>query len=62
MEKAIAEAREQLDLQNVKQALRILKPYKKSVATGGQDRLDLVQVFADAYLENGQVEKSVLFN
>ncbi|CAH00901.1 Acl4p [Kluyveromyces lactis] len=58
MEKAIAEAREQLDLQNVKQALRILKPYKKSVATGGQDRLDLVQVFADAYLENGQVEKA----
>ncbi|CDO94002.1 unnamed protein product [Kluyveromyces dobzhanskii CBS 2104] len=58
MEKAIIDAREQLGVQNAKEALKTLKPFRKSLPNAGKEQLELIQVFADAYLENGQVEKA----
>lgn len=58
MDKAIYEARESLGLHNAKDALKVLKPFKKVVNSTENKNLDLIQVFADAYLEDGQVEKA----
>lgn len=52
----IKEAKKALSEHNVKDALKKLKPFKKSLKS--TDNVSLIQVFADAYLDDGQLEKA----
>ncbi|CAL9737138.1 assembly chaperone of RPL4 [Monosporozyma servazzii] len=54
----IAEARTALSENNPSKALKVLKPLKKSLKTENSSNLPLLQVFADSYLENGQLDKT----
>lgn len=56
--KIIAEATEAISENNGKKALKILKPLKKSLETENASNVPLLETFADAYLENGQVDKA----
>lgn len=58
IEACIERAREALHEQNAKEALRILKPFKKSLKTKNGSNVLLLQTFANAYLEDGQLEKA----
>ncbi|QLL31946.1 hypothetical protein HG536_0C01130 [Torulaspora globosa] len=52
----IREAKKALCEHNVKEALQKLKPFKKSLSS--TDNVSLIQAFADAYLDDGQLEKA----
>ncbi|CCC68421.1 hypothetical protein NCAS_0B03370 [Naumovozyma castellii] len=58
LQTAITQAKEALSGNNAKKALKILKPFKKSLKTENSSNPILLETFADAYLENGQVEKA----
>ncbi|CAI4038037.1 hypothetical protein SMKI_04G3760 [Saccharomyces mikatae IFO 1815] len=58
LEVSIKQAKEALDENNAKKALKILKPFKSSLKKENADNVILNEVFADAYLDNGQVEKA----
>lgn len=58
IEAGIRKAKEALHNQNAKEALRILKPFKKSLKSTNEVNVALLQTFADAYLEDGQLEKA----
>lgn len=55
---AINQAKSALAVNNAKEALKILKPYKKSLKTTNSSNVILHQVYADIYLEHGQLEKA----
>lgn len=55
---AIEEARRSLEIHDSKAALKILKPFKKSLKDENESNVILYQVFAEAYLESGQIEKA----
>ncbi|CCF56881.1 hypothetical protein KAFR_0B05850 [Kazachstania africana CBS 2517] len=54
----IKQARLALSENNPKKSLKLLKPYKKSLQAENSTNIALQQVFADSYLENGQLEKA----
>ncbi|QLQ82354.1 hypothetical protein HG537_0H01150 [Torulaspora globosa] len=56
IESCIQEAKKALCEHDVKEALKRLKPLKKSLKS--TDNVSLIQVFADAYLDDGQLEKA----
>ncbi|CAL9731363.1 assembly chaperone of RPL4 [Monosporozyma unispora] len=56
--KTIAEARTALSENSASKALKLLKPLKKSLKTENSSNLPLLEVFAESYLENGQVDKA----
>ncbi|SCW04169.1 LAFE_0H07602g1_1 [Lachancea fermentati] len=58
LESAISRAREALASSKHKEALNILKPYKKSLKNVNSSNVPLHQIYADIYLENGQLEKA----
>ncbi|QHS72368.1 Acl4p SPAR_D03670 [Saccharomyces paradoxus] len=58
LEGTIRQAKEALSENNAKKALKILKPFKSSLKKENADNVILNEVFADAYLDNGQVEKA----
>lgn len=58
VELAIEQARRSLGIHDAKGALKILKPYKKSLKAKNANNVVLYQVFAEAYLEDGQLEKA----
>ncbi|CAI6796669.1 AIF_HP2_G0052210.mRNA.1.CDS.1 [Saccharomyces cerevisiae] len=59
LEATIRQAKEALAENNAKKALQILKPFKSSLKKKNANNVILNEVFADAYLDNGQVEKSL---
>ncbi|CAI4058339.1 Acl4p SKDI_04G3820 [Saccharomyces kudriavzevii IFO 1802] len=61
LESSIKQAKEALAENNAKKALKILKPFKSSLRKTNADNVILNEVFADAYLDNGQVEKAYPF-
>lgn len=54
----IEQARRSLETHDSKAALKILKPYKKSLKNENASNVILYQIFAEAYLENGQLDKA----
>ena len=58
IQQIIHEARHALSENNSKKALKLLKPYKKSLKEENSSNLPLLQIFADSYLENGQLDKA----
>ena len=58
IQQTINEARNALSENNSKKALKLLKPFKKSLKSENSSNLPLLQVFADSYLENGQLDKA----
>lgn len=58
LEATIRQAKEALAENNAKKALKILKPFKSSLKKENASNVILNEVFADAYLDNGQVEKA----
>lgn len=58
IESCIERAKGALEEQNAKEALRILKPFKKSLKSSKESNVQLLQTFASAYLEDGQLEKA----
>lgn len=56
VETCIKEAKKALGEHDVREALRKLKPFKKILKS--TTNVPLIQVFADAYLDNGQLEKA----
>ncbi|CCD26978.1 Acl4p NDAI_0J00860 [Naumovozyma dairenensis CBS 421] len=58
LQTAIEQAKEALSGNNAKKALKILKPFKKSLKSENSSNVILLETFADAYLENGQVDKA----
>lgn len=58
IETIIRQAREALSENDAKKALRTLKPLKKSLNSTNASNVMLHQLFADAYLENGQLDKA----
>lgn len=56
VETCIKEAKKALCEHNAKEALQKLKPFKKSLKN--TDNVRLIQTFADAYLDDGQLEKA----
>ncbi|KAK5780863.1 hypothetical protein RI543_001990 [Arxiozyma heterogenica] len=58
IEQAINEARKAISENNSRKALKLLKPYKKSLTAENSSNLPLLQIFADSYLENGQLDKA----
>ncbi|AET39296.1 Acl4p Ecym_4229 [Eremothecium cymbalariae DBVPG len=47
-----------LSVNDSKEALKILKPFEKSLKTDNSENVQLFQVYADAYLENGQLDQA----
>lgn len=60
LDTAINQAKSALAVNNAKEALKILKPYKKSLKTTNSSNVILHQVYANIYLEHGQLEKASL--
>lgn len=58
LQEAIAVARNCLGENNAQEALKALKPYRKTLKAENSSNLELLQLFADAYLDDGQLEKS----
>ena len=58
LEATIRQAKEALAENNAKKALKILKPFKSSLKKENASNVILNEVFADAYLDNGQVEEA----
>lgn len=58
MEDIIQNAQLALSQNDAKKALKILKPLKKSLKGENENNLELLQIFIDSYLENGQVDKA----
>ncbi|EJS42329.1 YDR161W [Saccharomyces arboricola H-6] len=58
LETTIKQAKEALTENNAKKALKILRPFKSSLKKENANNVILNEVFADAYLDNGQVEKA----
>lgn len=58
LEGTITQAKEALSENNPRKALKILKPFKSSLKNENADNVILNELFADAYLDNGQVEKA----
>lgn len=58
MEQTIQNAKLALSENDAKKALKILKPFKKSLKDENANNLELLQIFIDSYLENGQVDKA----
>ncbi|SCV04583.1 LAMI_0H17304g1_1 [Lachancea mirantina] len=58
LENAITEAKCLLAENNVQEALRRLKPFRKSLKAENSKNVALQQVFAEAYLEAGKVDKA----
>ncbi|SCU94031.1 LADA_0G06128g1_1 [Lachancea dasiensis] len=58
IEISISQAKKYLAENDAKEALKVLKPFKKSLKTSNPPNLELYQIFAESYLENGQVDKA----
>lgn len=58
LDSAITSARIALSENDAKKALKLLKPFKKSLKDENSSNIVLKQLFAESYLENGQVEKA----
>lgn len=58
IEKVIGEARAALSENDTQKALKLLKPFKKGLQNENKINLPLQQLFADVYLEDGQVDKA----
>ncbi|KOH01003.1 Acl4p DI49_0349 [Saccharomyces eubayanus] len=58
LEATIKQAKEALAENNAKKALKILKPFKSSLKKENANNVILNEVYAEAYLDNGQVEKA----
>lgn len=58
MEAVIVQAKEALGENDCKKALKLLKLYKSQVDNGSCSDPELYKVFADAYLEDGQLDKA----
>ncbi|CAI4055519.1 hypothetical protein N7582_000360 [Saccharomyces uvarum] len=58
LESTIKQAKEALVENNAKKALKLLKPFKSSLKKENANSVILHEVFAEAYLDNGQVEKA----
>ena len=58
VEDIIKLAREALAENNAKEALKILKPLKKSLKSTNANNLQLIEAFIEIYLENGGVENA----
>lgn len=54
----VAQAKSFLEENNSKEALKALKPLKKSLKSSNSSNVELHQIFADAYLDDGQLEKA----
>ncbi|SCV00702.1 LAME_0G11452g1_1 [Lachancea meyersii CBS 8951] len=54
----IEEAKRLLGENNADGALRVLKPYRKSLKSTNSSHIELHQAFVEAYLENGQLERA----
>lgn len=54
----VNEAQSALTENNPKKALKLLKPLKKSLKAENSTNIPLLQVFAESYLENGQLDKA----
>lgn len=57
-EEVIKNARNALNENDAKKALKLLKPYKKSLKHENSSNINLKQIYAEAYLENSQLEKA----
>lgn len=55
---AVTEARRLLEIHDSKAALKTLKPFKKSLKEENSSNVILHQLFAEAYLEGGQLDKA----
>ncbi|SCV05334.1 LANO_0H05204g1_1 [Lachancea nothofagi CBS 11611] len=58
LEAAITTARSSLAENNAKDALKVLKPFKKSLKSTNSSNVELHQIFADIYLDDGQLDKA----
>ncbi|CAB4255671.1 similar to Saccharomyces cerevisiae YDR161W Putative protein of unknown function [Maudiozyma barnettii] len=58
LEETLKNVRVALSENDAKRALKLLKPFKKSLTSENSNNLNLKQVYAEAYLENGQLEKA----
>lgn len=58
LESALEQTRRFLSIHDAKGALKVLKPYKKSLKSKNANNVILHQLFAEAYLEDGQLEKA----
>lgn len=54
----IDQARAALSRNDTKEALKVLKPLRKTLKDGNVDNLNLIQVFSETYLEDGQLERA----
>lgn len=58
LETTVTNARVALSENDAKKALKLLKPFKKSLQKENSGNVVLKQLFAECYLENGQLEKA----
>lgn len=58
IKKAINDARDLLTMHNPKEALKVLKPFRNDIKNTTVERIDLLQIFIDVYLENGKLDKA----
>ncbi|AMD18991.1 HBR090Wp [Eremothecium sinecaudum] len=58
LEDVIRQARSFISMNDFKQALKVLKPYKKFLQNENANNIPLLEVYADIYLEDGKIEKA----